>query len=80
MKPLIIVLVLLATFTTFAKEIKDFNKTLMEKVKQDIKNDNVDEFKTKATVGRGPASVGPVQVDTPDTKLEKVKQLGHSKW
>lgn len=73
--------ILFMSSISYAREIKDFNQALFDKVNKDIQNDNVEEFKTKKEVTRGPASVLPSGKESPDTKIDKnLKQLGHSKW
>lgn len=71
----------------FAKEsVQDFNHLLIKDVQRDIQNQNDDQFKTKESRTRGPASVG-VEVEARDIKdynedkIEKnFKQLGSRKW
>lgn len=74
-------LMLILSSSTFANEMKDFNQALFDKVNKDIKDDNVEEFKSRKEVTRGPASLAPSGKEEPENKIDKtVKQLGHSKW
>ena len=82
MKFSLLALLLLASTSLMAKEVKNFNKLLMEDVQKDIKNDNAEDLKTKSTATRGPASVsteeGPAQ---DESKIDKnVRQIGANKW
>lgn len=77
---LILCLLVLVSFSTFAKTKIDFSQALNEDVEQDIRKDD-EKFKKEAT--RGPASVQPEQatpiVETP--KIDKnVRQIGPNKW
>ena len=87
MKTLIIISSILLSFNIFAAEkIGDFNRALMEDVKQDLRNDE-DTYKARS---RGPASVQE-EVTTgsrledqmnQDKKIEKMnfRQNQPSKW
>lgn len=82
MKFSLLALLLLASTTVMAKEVKNFNRLLMEEVQKDIKNDNAEDLKTKTSASRGPASViteeGPTQ---DESKIDKnVRQIGANKW
>ena len=69
---------------SYATEVKDFNRALIEGVKKDIEADNDDAFKKKVPM-RGPASVEaahPSGVPKDEKRIEKmnIKQIGPSKW
>lgn len=77
---LILCLMVLVSFSTYAKTKIDFSQALNEDVEQDIRKDD-EKFKKEAT--RGPASVETEQenpiVETP--KIDKnVRQIGPNKW
>ena len=77
---LILCLMVLVSFSTFAKTKIDFSQALNEDVEQDIRKDD-EKFKKEAT--RGPASVQTEQenpiMETP--KIDKnVRQIGPNKW
>jgi hypothetical protein len=85
MKTIFFVLLTLS-LTAFAKEVKDFNKELIQNVQKDIRNDNIHSFE-KGSLRRGPASV--VEEDgQPVDKIEEVqkfdkmnvRQIGPNKW
>ena len=64
----------------YAKSTEEFNKTLLNEVRKEIKKDD-DSF--KKPVQRGPASVGPnpnrVIVEPLDID-KNVRQIGPNKW
>ncbi len=77
---LILCLMVLVSFSTFAKTKIDFSQALNQDVEQDIRKDD-EKFKKEAT--RGPASVQTEQenpiMETP--KIDKnVRQIGPNKW
>jgi hypothetical protein len=69
-----------------AKEVKDFNKVLMDGVQKDIRTDNDQSLKTKDSVMRRPASIEKEDtrlrpVIQEDNKIDKnVRQIGSQKW
>lgn len=67
-----------------AKDVKDFNKVLIEDVQKDISTDNDQALKTRGSQMRGPASVDEVSapVEQEDNKFEKrnIRQTGSQKW
>lgn len=83
MKITLFALLTLFTTSVMAKEVENFNKVLMDEVKNDIRKDNADYLKTKASATRGPASVsteneGPMEEQS---KIDKtVRQIGANKW
>lgn len=82
MKFTLLAIVILASTSVMAKEVRNFNKLLMEEVQKDIRNDNAEDLKTKTSATRGPASVstevGPTQ---DESKIDKtVRQTGSRKW
>ena len=83
MKYSIICIFALFSLTSFARDVKDFNKVLIEDVQKDISSDNDQALRTRSF--RGPASVveeasAPVQQE--DNKFEKrnIRQTGSQKW
>lgn len=81
MKITLIAALALTSAVSFAKEVKDFNKVLIEGVQRDLKTDNAEELKVKSYPSRGPASVAVEPVQQEETKLDKNhRQLGNSKW
>jgi len=71
--------------SAFAKEVKDFNKELIQNVQKDIKNDNIQAFE-KSKPGRFPASVieegQPAKSIDEEMKFDKMnnRQIGPNKW
>ena len=66
-----------------AKEVRNFNKVLIENVQSDLKTQNDDQFKKK--VGRAPASIESEVNENrikEDNKIDKmnIRQIGSSKW
>lgn len=84
MKFTLFAVLVLASSSLMAKEVKNFNKLLMEEVQKDIKNDNAEYLKSKSEVSRGPASVAPELEDGPvkdESKIDKsVRQFGGRQW
>jgi len=82
MKMLIAFTLLNLSFAALAKEVKDFNKILIQNVQKDIRNDNDQQFKSKP-VSRGPASVeaneNTIQEDQKIDKMN-IRQIGPNKW
>ena len=82
MKYAIILIILNFTFSAFAKEVRDFNKVLIQNVQKDIRNNNDEQFKAKP-VSRGPASVeaneNTIQEDKKIDKMN-IRQIGPNKW
>jgi hypothetical protein len=77
---LILCLMVLVSFSTFAKTKIDFSQALNEDVEQDIRKDD-EKFKKEAT--RGPASVQTEQENPimEPPKIDKnVRQIGPNKW
>jgi hypothetical protein len=80
------VLMNLLTFSTnlLAKDVKDFNKVLIQNVQKDINNDN--DFAFRKSEGRKPASVEESVVD--ERKIQEEKKIdrmnnrhfGPNKW
>lgn len=77
-----LVFILAMASNAYAKEVKDFNKVLIQNMQKDINNQNDYQFKTQA--GRAPASVPEAEVDRPikeDNKIDKnVRQIGPRDW
>jgi len=66
--------------TAIAAEVKDFNRTLTEKMKKDVKEENIEQFK-KASPSRGPASANDWVNEKGNEKLNKqFRQIGPNKW
>lgn len=81
MKLITSLLIVFFTFGVSAKEIKDFNKRLMEDVRKDVRSDNdLDLKERKNPIMRGPASVAPDWEHAEDSKIEKVRELGPKRW
>lgn len=86
MKFSLTLLFVLASGLAMGKDVKDFNKVLMDDVQKDINSDNDKALKTREAVMRAPASVeeeDSMSVD--ETKeLDKIeknfKQLGSKNW
>ena len=80
MKFILVTGLFLSSFA-FAKDVKNFNKTLLENVKTDIQNQNDQDLKTKPHRARGPASVEVEKTFPEESLLEKKeRQLGSKKW
>jgi hypothetical protein len=87
MKVAFTLLLVLGSTQVMAKEVKDFNKILIEDVQKDISTDNDQALKTKESIRRGPASVesekaeidpGTVQEEN---KIDKnFRQIGSKNW
>jgi hypothetical protein len=87
MKFSLTLLFVLASGLAMGKDVKDFNKVLMEDVQKDINTDNDQALKTRESVTRAPASVEEDEEATnlDDSKeLDKIeknfKQLGSKNW
>jgi hypothetical protein len=84
MKFSLICVLALFSVNGFAKDVKDFNKVLMEDVQKDINTDNDQALKARGSRMRGPASVEEyaAPVEQEDNKFEKrnVRQTGSQKW
>lgn len=83
MKYSIITILALFSLSALARDVKDFNKILIEDVQKDISSDNDQALKSRSF--RGPASVvedvsHPVEQE--DNKFEKrnIRQTGSQKW
>lgn len=82
MKTFFIFAILSLSLSAFAKPTaKDFNRSLLDNVKAEIKDENSDQFK-KTGITRGPASVKPAgPVFHENEKIDKnVRQLGSKNW
>jgi hypothetical protein len=78
---LFFILIIVTSFVYAKKdEVRDFNKLLLEDVQKDIETDNAEDLKVKEGASRAPASIEPVSQEVPETKTDKLKQLGPSKW
>jgi hypothetical protein len=84
MKFAFVIILVLSSGLALAKDVKDFNKVLIDDVQNDIENDNDQIFKKDNSPMRGPASVeveNEEVVPQEDSKIEKkVNQLGNTKW
>ncbi len=86
MKFSLTLLFVLASGLAMGKDVKDFNKVLMDDVQKDINTDNDQALKTREAVTRAPASVEEEDsVSADETKeLDKIeknfKQLGSKNW
>lgn len=82
MKYLIISLLALSSFSVAARDVKDFNKVLIETVQKDINTDNDQALRSRSF--RGPASVieESSATEVEENKFEKrnVRQTGTQKW
>lgn len=82
MKFSLLALLILSSTAVLAKEVKDFNKVLIENVQKDIQNENVESFKSPTS--RAPASVEVEHENAnvqDEGKIEKnFRQLGAHKW
>ncbi len=75
----LLILGLSVSFNAFAKGMKEFNQTLIQKVQEDLGKDE-ERFKKKEA-SRGPASVQSEPEFETTPKIDKnVKQLGPNKW
>lgn len=77
---------LILSFSALAREVKDFNKILIQNVQTDIKNDNIHSFE-KGSLRRAPASVVEEEGQSDETikedqKFDKMnnRQIGPNKW
>jgi uncharacterized protein with NRDE domain len=78
---LFFILIIITSFVWAKKdEVRDFNKLLLEDVQKDIETDNAEDLKVKEGASRAPASIAPDVQEVPETKTDKLKQLGSSKW
>lgn len=82
-------LILLTCFSTqiLGKSVRDFNKALIEDVQKDIKQENDYDLKTKESITRSPASVGPVVEESRSEEIEEeskidksFRQIGSKNW
>ncbi len=84
MKFTFVIILVLSSGLAFAKDVKDFNKVLIDDVQNDIENDNDQKFKKDNSPMRGPASVEADNEEAApqeDSKIEKkVNQFGNTKW
>lgn len=82
MKLLFILVLVTFSAQVLAKDVKDFNKALIEDVKEDLNTENDFNLKSDKAPMRGPASVGgELEIEEPKTKVEtKDRQLGTNKW
>jgi hypothetical protein len=82
MKLALMMIFALGTSVAFAKDVKDFNKALMDGVKKDLATDNDQNLKKDNSPMRGPASVEVEEAVAPEnSKVEKKeRQFGNSKW
>lgn len=84
MKFTLICFLALFSVVASARDVKDFNKVLIEDVQKDINTDNDQALRTRGSQMRGPASVEEVSVPAvqEDNKFEKrnVRQTGSQKW
>ncbi len=82
MKLALMMIFALGTSMALAKDVKDFNKALMDGVKKDLATDNDQNFKKDNSPMRGPASVEVEEAVAPEnSKVEKKeRQIGNSKW
>ena len=76
---------LVLSHLAFAKDVKDFNKVLIEGVQKEIKTENDQGLRSKQSIGRGPASVKESVVPEKDikeeSKLDKnFRQIGSKNW
>ena len=82
MKYLIISLLALSSFSVAARDVKDFNKVLIETVQKDINTDNDQALRSRSF--RGPASVieesSPTEVEENKFEKRNVRQTGTQKW
>jgi hypothetical protein len=81
MKFALAMMVVLGSTMTFAKDVKDFNKVLIEDVQKAIETNNDQTLKTNNSPMRGPASVVEeenVPVIKEDLKINN--NLGNTKW
>lgn len=82
MKVLLVLLLGFVAAQTRAGNVGDLNKALIEDVKKDIATDNDVDLKVQEGPKRGPASVenAEVEIEQPQPKVDKLKQLGTPKW
>lgn len=82
MKLLFIFFLVASSAQVLAKDVKDFNKALIQDVQKDINSQNDFDLKSDKAPMRGPASVGgELEIEKPKTKVEsKDRQLGADKW
>lgn len=82
MKYLIISLIALSSFAALARDVKDFNKVLIETVQKDINTDNDQALRARSF--RGPASVSeevsPVEAEENKFEKRNIRQTGTQKW
>ena len=85
MKCLFLVALMGLSAIVMAKDVKDFNKVLIEGVSKDIRTDNDQALKSKESRTRGTASVQETIVPEKDikeeTKIDKnFRQIGSKNW
>jgi hypothetical protein len=87
MKVVLTLLLVFGSMQLMAKEVKDFNKILIQDVQKDISSDNDHALKTKESIRRGPASVEEEQVEADpaalqeENKIDKnFRQIGSKNW
>jgi hypothetical protein len=82
MKLFIIFAIMALTSQVQAKDVKDFNKELIQDVQNDFNNHNDFNLKANKAPMRGPASVGgELEIEEPKSKVQiKDKQIGPNKW
>jgi hypothetical protein len=82
MKYSIICILALFSISTFARDVKDFNKALINDVQKDINSDNDQALKSRSF--RGPASVvedaHPVEMEENKFEKQNIRQTGSQKW
>lgn len=84
MKTIIALSLVLFSSLTSAKEMRDFNKILINGVQKDLDTQNDQRFKTKEA-RRGPASVeadveGSQIEETQKVEKSNFRQIGPNKW
>lgn len=82
MKVMIVLLLGLLCLPAIAANVNDFNKALIDDVKKDIETDNDADLKVQESPKREPASVDTVdvEIEQPEPKVDKLRQLGTPKW
>ena len=84
MKFTFVIILVLSSGVALAKDVKNFNKVLIDDVQKDIKTDNDQTFKKDNSPMRNPASaeVENEEAASPDNSQfeKKVNQLGNTKW
>jgi len=74
----VVFLIALAT-NSFGRDVVDINRAMIETVKKESNEVNMDQFKKRPEMERNPASVDWER--DPGTKVDKtVRQTGHNQW